>query len=476
MHARWFLPVVFLLAGCFAPTHPDEAATSPIVPWIPPLPGFEQDHDHLNPALHEFSANIHAIAYHNLVPGTDGSQASARGNWLTSEVIVRGDRAIVGYIGAPWILAVVDISDAAAPKLLGTLKTSAAWGMDVAVSDDGEFAFISVYNGAVGTLFTPDYLVKNAQVPDGPAAPGVLVADLRDPTNPTVSSFFPMHGLGPHTAVYHRYPDASEYIFANKAEGGIPGNGVVILKVTPTPNGGRALELVSTFVLDDKLVAADFPHDVDVQEHPVTGRTLLYAAYWDQGLVTVDVTDPAKPVLVSQFTAYPAGEEIQLHDVHPFPRLVDGRAYTFTAPEIPAGATTGHLRVYDTTDPVKPTLVGSWMLPNEYGVDQPFLFSTHNFQFLPDGRVALAHGHAGVWIVDWLGPGGEAAPDSSWMKAPVGVAYFVPSATGAKPPAWDPVAGVPWFWGTAVDERGLVWASDVASGLYGLHDPASAEA
>jgi hypothetical protein len=101
-------------------------------------------------------------------------------------------------------------------------------------------------------------------------------------------------------------------------------------------------------------------------------------------------------------------------------------------------------------------------MPGGYVVDKPFSFSTHNFVFLPDGKVALAHGHAGVWILEWFDATGAILPE------PRVVAWHLPHAEGATPPAWTPVEGAPWIWGTGVDTKGNVWAADSAGGLHGL--------
>ena len=454
------LGLAVLLAGCVA----QPAGEGPVAPASEAggaPPGFAQDHDHLDPTLHEgFGHGLDRLAYHNLAPeAAAAGDAAQRGAWINSEIIVRGDHAFVGYIGAPWLFAIVDVRDAAAPRLVGVFETANAWTMDLAVSEDGNWVFASVYPGAAGTLFASDYLVRNAQAPTGAPLPGVMVVDARDKANPVMTGFLPVHGLGPHTATYHRYEDGREVVFANKADAP-PGNAVVVAEVVGLPTGGRTLRPLTAFTLN--AVGSSFPHDVDVALHPVTGQTLLYAAYWSDGLVVVDVSDPANPMLVSRSADVPEGEEVNVHDVHPYPRLVGGRHYTLTAPEMPTGDATGHLRVWDTTDPAAPVHVASWTLPGEYVVDHPFSFSPHNFVFLPDGRVALAHGHAGVWVVEWLDAEG-AAP----LAQPRAVAWALPHAAGAKPPAWTPVHGVPWAWGTATDAAGNLWVADVTSGLHG---------
>ncbi len=453
-----------LLAGCLAGT--------PLFPFgdRSVIPTFPQEHDHRDPALHEAGDGLDVVGYHNLVPGTDGADAAARGGkWLGSEIIVRGDHAYVGYLGAPWLLAIVNVSDSVAPRMEGVLEANGAWTVDVAVSDDGDWAFLSLYNGAaVGTLFARDYVLRTDPVPTGPATGGVLVVDARDRARPSISSFFPFYGLGPHTAFYHRYPDGREVVFANKADP-VPGNGVALLEVVAAPGGGRALEPRGFFALPEELGPFAFPHDGEAQEHPVTGRTLAYLAYSEPGLTIVDVTDPTRPALVSVFRDYTSGAEQGIvHDAHPVPGLVGGRHYAMTAPEIVTGGATGKLRVYDTTDPAAPTLVGEWTMPGEYVVDEAFNFSPHNFVLTPDARVALAHGHAGVWVLDWLGRGGRDAPDPERIASPIAVAYRATAPPTVAPVEWSPVGGVPWVWGTAIGPDGTVWASDVASGLVGL--------
>ena len=454
------LPLLLVLAaGCVTPAAELEDARPAAHDAL--HPGFEQDHDHRDASLHAgFGHGMETLGYHNLAPGTDGSDASERGAWVNSEIILRGDHAFVGYIGAPWLFSVIDVRDPMAPTLVSVFETANAWTMDLAVSEDGNWVFASVYPGAAGTVFAADYLLQNAHVPSGAPLPGVMVVDVRDKARPAMTGFLPVHGLGPHTATYHRYEDGREVVFANKADAP-PANGILVAEVVALPTGGRTLRPLSTFALEGP-ADASFPHDVDVQRHPLTGRTLLYAAYWQHGLVVVDVTDPAAPTLVSRTADVPEGEEVNVHDVHPYPALVGGRHFTLTAPEMPNAQTTGHLRVWDTTDPAAPVQVSSWTLPGGYVVDKPFSFSPHNFVFLPDGKVALAHGHAGVWVLEWLGADGAPLPE------PRVVAWHLPHATGATPPSWTPVEGAPWVWGTAVDAAGNVWASDVAGGLHGL--------
>lgn len=444
--------VIALLAGCATPVAP--SATDVVAPEV--APSFDQEHDHRDAALHAASEGLRRLGGHTL-----GEKGGARGDWMTTEIVVAGDHAYIAYLGAPWLLAIVNITDPAAPQLVGQFPTTNAWGMDLAVSEDGDWVFVGVYPSAVGEIFTPGYTAAHLGAPAGIAAPGVAVIDARDRTAPVLSSFLPTHGLGPHTVGYHKYPDGREIVFADKADLQV-GNAILISELVATPLGGRMLQPLSLWMLDGPS-DPDQPHDADAEEHPLTGQTLLYVAHTHAGIAIVDITDPSAPTLVSQSTEGPDGADALVHDVHPYPFLVDGKHYTIASPEIITAETSGTLRIYDTTDPAAPALVGTWRMPGEYVTDEPFGMTMHNFQFLPDGRIALAHGHAGVWLIEWI---------ESRGTAPVATAYYAEAFPDATPPSWSPVSGTPWYWGTAIDARGVLWASDTMGGLVSLGEAA----
>jgi hypothetical protein len=437
---------LLLAAGCVSPLSPASTVEPALAALVPTL---VQEHDHLDPALHHDAHGLEVVGSHAL--------ADARGDWMTSEIIVVGDYAYVTYLGAPWLLAIVDLRDAAAPQLVSQWSTANAWGMDLAVDEAGEFVYVAVYPSVVGDVFTPGYFVDHLGPPDGVNGPGIAVVDVRDKANPTLSSFLPMHPLGPHTVGYHKYPDGREVVFGNHADIQL-GNAVEIAEVVALPTGGKALRPLSFWWLDSP-ISTDQPHDVDAAEHPLTGQTLLYVAYTFAGVAIVDISDPAQPRFVARTQTMEDSADALVHDIHPYPELVDGRHFTVAAPEIITGDTSGTVRFYDTTDPAAPELVGTWRMPGEYVTVEEFGFSTHNFVFAPDGQIALAHGHAGVWMIDWLSSRGEDAQAT---------AYYAGAQPGAVPPTWAPIWGTPWYWGTAYDARGVLWASDVMGGIVSL--------
>lgn len=455
--------VLTVAAGCVDRASDDDTGEPTGSSWVALAPPFEQSHDHEDPALHGFTDGLVEVGSHNLLP--PGTPEAERAGYLNSEIIVRGDTAYVGWLGAPWALTVMDISNPAQPEFLGALPLTGVWAMDVAVSEDGEWAFLSIYNGAaVGSVFSQSYVTEAEVAPSGLAGPGVLVVDLRDKTNPRQAGFHPMHGLGPHTAAYHRHQNGGEYIFANKADS-TGGDGIVILEVVFTPVGLRGLQPVAVYERGP-LPGAGFPHDVDAQTHPITGATILYAAYWNQGLVLVDISDPTTPVTLG--VGMPDdGYEVQIHDTHPYNRLIGGRHFTVSTPEIPTGADTGHMRIWETTDPAKPTLVGTYQIPGEWVVESDFDFSPHNFQFLSDGTIAWAHGHAGVWMLDWL-TGAEAFIAGRADNVTVyELGYALPAPAAAAHPSWSPLVGTPWMWGVGIGSNDTVWALDISSGIHG---------
>jgi hypothetical protein len=141
-----------------------------------------------------------------------------------------------------------------------------------------------------------------------------------------------------------------------------------------------------------------FPHDVSVQVHPFTHQTLAYVAYWDVGMVILDVGDPANPKHVSTFHDFGPAAYGKVHMVRAFPELIDGKHVSMIEPEVGGEKDTGYLTFVDTTDPAHPKYVSSWILPGNL-TSQGLRFSPHYFD-VADGRVCMASYHAGVWVID----------------------------------------------------------------------------
>lgn len=82
--------------------------------------------------------------------------------------------------------------------------------------------------------------------------------------------------------------------------GGALSNHVLVLRLVETPGGLVRLDEIARWKPREAGGAEAFPHDLAVERHPITGQLLLYAAWWDAGAFLVDVSDPAQPVEVAR--------------------------------------------------------------------------------------------------------------------------------------------------------------------------------
>lgn len=455
-------PLLFIaaFAGCVQDKAPDEPAPDGNTQYdaIPPFP-IEEDHDHSDPAAHDASANFEAVAYHSGYGSGNASEIPAGQGF--SELFVRPPYAFLGRRGgADGGFIVFDVSNQSSPKRLGAFQGLANYDMES--TEDNKFVF-----------FVSQYI--NNQQPESipPNDPGELprqihLVDINDPKNPTWVGAMPVPTRGVHTITYYKFEDGREilaaqtYDFTPDPSLGlpIPGAGVnmvsqrVLLlefKRTPEPH----LELLSTWEkhpTDPTLAQHAFPHDSFIQKHPLTGDVILYVAYWDLGAFLVNINDPAKPTEISHLTDFSPSTLKLIHLAVPSDELYGGRHLTITEPELGGNEPeTGQYTIFDTTDPAKPTRLGHWRLPGNMSNQAGLRFSPHNFD-VEDGRLTLAHYHAGVWVVDVGTPGAQANPQALAFHQTTAAR---PGYTGDIPNVW-----------TALEQDGYVYASDIATGLH----------
>lgn len=186
----------------------------------------------------------------------------------------------------------------------------------------------------------------------------------------------------------------------------------------------------------------------------------VFLGYWDSGFVALDLTDPEEPVFLGR-TVYEADEDGDAHSSS----YDDERSLLFTADEDfckNSGPATergyGYMRVYDFSDPASPTQIGEYRTPNslgtgaqgsgDYVIHNPFLVGTDAY---------LSWYSDGVRVLDTSDP-----------TAPREVAYFVPPAAQnpVKPSQRGVLSNTTQVWGVYVDESGLLYASDMNSGLW----------
>lgn len=485
---------LLLASGCLGRDRPDFDGVRDEIN-LSAAPFLVQDHgsdgDHFDAALHNGSLNMDLVAYHN---GLDESgdpnaiNAVAPDGYYT-EIAVTPQYAYLGRSSASGAYGGFSVlrlrCDQPAgpidPCKVGEFKGLSA--ADLEVNENESLAFLAVQRNLPPQMAQG---ILGAQDPRAGLPRGIAVVNIEDKTNPTLESFVPLPVNGPHTLTYYAHPNGNEYVIVSTYDLVTdPGTGalmgtvpvtqrILVYQVVDKPgqvpdplgaitdNAPATLVPVSQFTIPEQAPAGQIflPHDTRVQVHPSYdggARVLLYIAYWDKGLRIVDMTDPMALSEIGSSTDMSPSRLKNLHLAQPFDEAIDDRQVTVTQPEIPqVDGETGQLTFFDTTDPRSPQKVGRWTLPQGSQGQLSiagFDYSPHNFD-LWDGKVALGHFHAGVWVID--------AGDAENLADPKTVGYYMPHVPRDNAPTEQPSV-----WGV-FEVDGLLFAVDESTGLYVL--------
>jgi plastocyanin len=200
-----------------------------------------------------------------------------RTEFTTAEVWVHpnGKVAYLGTHGGGDRVYAIDISNPAAPTVVDSLVLNTRLVNDV-MTDKAGTVLVMTREGAADR--------KN----------GIVIASLEDPLHPKVISEF-TEGVtaGVHSAFVYTQPKHGTHIYLTN-----DGTGAVhVIDINDPKNPTEVAQWRTTNRPD----AGRYVHDIDVQDG------LLYASYWDDGLVVLDVGkgikggSPANPKIVTQF-------------------------------------------------------------------------------------------------------------------------------------------------------------------------------
>lgn len=417
-----------LLAGCLQPSGPAVAAEAGIdydaIELAIGTPVVE-DHDHADPALHDAHWGLDLVAQ---VRGPPGRTPPAGEAYL--ETAVKGGYAYVARTGPDQGLVVFDVTDIENPRYLSYLRLDAGFEADVEVSDDGRWAFWETQRVATSAG------LPSVTDPGANAPRGIHVVDLADKAAPQWVSYMPIWPDGPHSITYANLgtPAAPRHILLGStyaqaySHNDIPVPGaqrLVILELDTSLPVPRLVQLAEYRDPEaaESMTAPEggrLPHDVSVATHPVTGRPYAYVAYWDLGIVILDLSDAANPVKVGQATDFGPAPYRKVHMARQFPGTIAGRVVAVAEPELDAQPDSGYVTMFDVTDPTKPAYLSSWLLPGNLTSAGGSL-GPHYFD-VRDGRIALASYHAGFWVID--------VHDEANLLKPRSVAFSLVNATG----------------------------------------------
>lgn len=371
-------------------------------------------------------------------------------------------------------VAVVDARDAADPVMVARLQNPAGTSAEDVV----------VYTAESGPLTGHDIAVAGIQVCGGSRSDlsfprGLQLWDVSDPAKPVELGFWDSECCtsGVHEFEVEHRPDLGRtFAYATVPTSRYPDEA--------TPSGYRDADGDGDFRLIDITDPAN-PFEVSdwgIQdiggpfsggqgcdpdanyghgaEPSADGRT-VYLSYWDSGFIRLDVSDPASPVFTGR-TVYSANADGDAHSS----QWDEDRQLLFGADEDFCKASGsgiekgfGYMRIYDYSDPTAPVQIGEYRTPNSLGTNDEAAgdFVIHN-NFLLGTDVYSSWYTDGVRVVDTSDP-----------SHPVEVAYFVPPAgdNPVKPSQRGVLSNTTQIWGVVVDdETGLIYASDMNSGLW----------
>jgi hypothetical protein len=281
-----------------------------------------------------------------------------RTRFRTEEVWIHpnGRFAYLGSGGGGDVMYTIDISNPGAPVVTDSIVANTRRVNDIMTTPDGRF-LVFTREGAADR--------KN----------GIVICSLEDPAHPKpISEFTEGVTAGVHsTFVYHQEQHGTHIYLTNDGTGALHVIDIadpyhpreVAQWKTPRPDAGRSL------------------HDIDLRDG------LLYASYWNDGLVILDIGNgikggsPSNPQLVSQFK-YDLNDLYRQVEATGGPGFIRGthtawrhRNYVFIADEVfpadgvqgakdaAAGRAYGRLQVVDVSEIERPRVVAFY--EPEYG-------------------------------------------------------------------------------------------------------------
>jgi hypothetical protein len=310
-----------------------------------------------------------------------------RSRFTTEEVWLHpdGKHAYLGSGGGGDVLYALDISNPANPRVTDSIISNTRRVNDVMTFPDGKF-LVFTREGASDR--------KN----------GIVIASLEDPAHPKpVAEFTEGVTGGVHSAFVYKQEKYGTFIF-------LTNDGTGALHILDVNDPYHPKE-VARWKTEGRPEAGRSLHDIDLRDG------LLYASYWNDGLIVLDVGNgikggsPSNPVKVSQFK-YDLNAMYKQVEVDGGPGFIRGthtawrhKNYVFIADEVfpaagpkgtkdaSAGRAYGRLQVVDVSDITKPKAVAFY---------EPEFGGVHNVWVAGDSLYMGAY-NAGFRVFDISG-------------------------------------------------------------------------
>lgn len=352
-------------------------------------------------------------------------------------VAFHGHHAYVGHMGADRVgTSIVDIADPRRPRVVGTIDAPTGTHSHKTEVVDGLLLVNCERNP-----YERDAAEWTA---------GIRIFDLGDPVRPREIGFLPVEGRGVHRMTCIERP----LVFMSAEIDGFTDAILLIADISdPT-----APELVSRWWIPGMYEAVgetlpDWADGLEVLHHHVLpDGDRAYSAWWDGGVVALDVSDPAAPRAVWHWR--PEGVR-NLHTAMPIPSrgllIATEESVTPSRPDVHHD-----VWVIDISDPDAATTIAKFPVPEGSGKELPGRFGPHNLHevrpqtgtLVDDERVYVTWFAGGVRVFEIADP-----------AAPREIAHCVPAA-----PEGQPVIQLNDL---AVRDDGLVYVTDrVGAGLF----------
>lgn len=355
------------------------------------------------------------------------------------EVDVKTDAA-----GKTWVLAamlsggfaLIDGTDPANPVLVKKVQAISAYGADAKLSDDASVVYLGLNSG--GGSCDISTLPAVPMVPQKRPC-GIQVWDATVKDNPQFLGHLVTSSAGSHMIDY-------EVLNGMPTLAGVSG-------YNSAPPGMIAVAPLDRLAVGVGALDAGSMHDVTLTMDPQQpGRALALTADGYRNSITVwDITNPADPVSLGTWRD-PNLDYV--HTVHM--TVIEGKRVIAASEECFLGAAqVCNVWFIDASDYGNMATLGKWGNPDARASGGCCRWSTHNFEFA-DGKLFLGHYHGGVVVLD--------VSTLADLANPPMLGNFLAS----KPRVGGSFSSdVPYTW-DAVPHDGVVWASDVNTGVYAL--------
>ena len=274
------------------------------------------------------------------------------------QVVVDGNYAYVGHLSGPGGTSILDVSDPKHPRKV--------W--DCEIPKGLHSHKVRVANGIMVVNHEVDPLLRKSN--EGVLQGGLGIYDVSQPGKPKLITFWKCSGTG-----VHRFTFDGRYAYISPTMEGYRNNIVLILDLEDPAHPREVCRwwMPGQWIAGGEIRTFKDNGPIEPRcHHPIRLGDRLYVSYWHGGGFILDISDMAKPKMLSHLD-YTSTFPWPTHSLVPVPFAIHGHRWmlvadedllprkTATEPQMPA-----FLWMVNITDETKPIPVGSFQVE---GVD-----------------------------------------------------------------------------------------------------------